>query len=701
MTNQKQDENKNAGNKIRKGIVELFLKGKTIEEIQQMSEYKELTQETLERIRQKNMARIMAFRLVPIKQIASILNFNEKYVYENIKSINVNGKSILELRNEKAKIVKSRLENGESIEDLLNDRDLNVSIEGINYVKNKIEKSKDSSEKKNRENRENDKKITKTYETKITQLYLKGMTTDEILSKEEYKGLQKEYLEKIKESNMIGILAIRLVPVDDIANRLKIHKSTVYYNLKKININGESILQIIKRKQEEVVERLRTGESIESLLGDRKLNVSIEGIERVKSLKKNNNNKKKTKIVSNITKVKSNIQTKSDIQEKIKIVKEKYWNISQKPAKTQVARLDNKSLFIEDKEISEQIDSILSNLRKNDKRNREFVPTIKDILKKAITLSNSKQQLSINQIQKIISILKDEKINYSFKYFSEYSVNIIKKTIKNMYIRLTNAINEKADVTTDLNQLEQLYKLIPYNMEEKDYSINIVREKLIRKIQNLKNEKVMKGINYQSPKEIQEIARNIASGILDVETTSEKLKKKAESEYKKSKDNKFKLTKEQRLKQFYSQIGSELKNSSIKYNIIDPEKTIGLLNNLTGMEITNILNIVVTNLINRGKFDEATKLCEQYFTKVNDNTKVIYLNNLLKQIKNAKLGNMIHRLINSNLSSKEEENIWSLIQKDIEVRNVKMSNVIIEKNKDGSRAITLQDIWPEEKTFTK
>ena len=398
------------------------------------------------------------------------------------------------------------------------------------------------------------------------------MTTDEILSKEEYKGLQKEYLEKIKESNMIGILAIRLVPVDDIANRLKIHKSTVYYNLKKININGESILQIIKRKQEEVVERLRTGESIESLLGDRKLNVSIEGIERVKSLKKNNNNKKKTKIVSNITKVKSNIQTKSDIQEKIKIVKEKYWNISQKPAKTQVARLDNKSLFIEDKEISEQIDSILSNLRKNDKRNREFVPTIKDILKKAITLSNSKQQLSINQIQKIISILKDEKINYSFKYFSEYSVNIIKKTIKNMYIRLTNAINEKADVTTDLNQLEQLYKLIPYNMEEKDYSINIVREKLIRKIQNLKNEKVMKGINYQSPKEIQEIARNIASGILDVETTSEKLKKKAESEYKKSKDNKFKLTKEQRLKQFYSQIGSELKNSSIKYNIIDPEK---------------------------------------------------------------------------------------------------------------------------------
>ena len=119
------------------------------------------------------------------------------------------------------------------------------------------------------------------------------------------------------------------------------------------------------------------------------------------------------------------------------------------------------------------------------------------------------------------------------------------------------------------------------------------------------------------------------------------------------------------------------------------------------MEITNILNIVVTNLINRGKFDEATKLCEQYFTKVNDNTKVIYLNNLLKQIKNAKLGNMIHRLINSNLSSKEEENIWSLIQKDIEVRNVKMSNVIIEKNKDGSRAITLQDIWPEEKTFTK
>ena len=525
---------------------------------------------------------------------------------------------------------------------------------------------------------------------------------------DEYKELTRKYLEDIKERNMISILAIRLVPADVIASRFGIYKSTVYRIIQKNNINGENILQIIERKRKEVYERLKKGESVERLLKDRKLNVSIEGIERVKSLinvsirhnTENDNKKSKTEsspiATSYVPKRKNNIQTRYDIQEKIKKMKEKYRMLFEGTTKVHKEGLDKQGLFIEDEKIDKQIDVILSNLENLDKKSQKFVSSIKAILAKAVSLSKS-NQLSINQMRKIISILTDEKIIYAFKYFNHFIVSNIKQTTRKMYDKFANTVNKNIDYVTDLNKLEQLYKMIPYSMAQKHYSLNIVREKLIRKIQKIKNENLTKDLKMQGSREIQQIAKNIANGTLNIEEAEETLRKVVEKEQKDSRGNKFKLTKEQKVKQLYYEIERLLINNSNQYKIIDLEKTVSLLKKLTGMGITNVLNIVVTNLINRGQFDEATKLCENYYTKVNDNVKTIYLSKLLKKIKNAKLGNMIHTLIVSNLSSESEEKIWKLIQKEVEAGNVTMSNVIIGRNKDSSKTITLQDIWHDEK----
>lgn len=56
------------------------------------------------------------------------------------------------------------------------------------------------------------------------------------------------------------------------------------------------------------------------------------------------------------------------------------------------------------------------------------------------------------------------------------------------------------------------------------------------------------------------------------------------------------------------------------------------------------------------------------------------------------------RVINTNGTIEEERAYIELIEKGLKIGNVKPRAVYLGKNQDGSRSITLEDVWTDEKT---
>ena len=95
-------------------------------------------------------------------------------------------------------------------------------------------------------------------------------------------------------------------------------------------------------------------------------------------------------------------------------------------------------------------------------------------------------------------------------------------------------------------------------------------------------------------------------------------------------------------------------------------------------------------------FDEAEKLCEAYGIKQKDNIpNSAYIRGLKRLVRSAKVGDLVYRTINSEVSPEDEEKFWRLLQEGLKMGNVSMRDISLGKNKDGSKEITLEDIWPE------
>lgn len=130
----------------KKKVTSLLLQGKAIEEIRTMQEYSAMPDEILRQIYDRNQMRIMAVRLLPINVIAERVGKQYITVYNNINKFDYDGKTLKEIKEQKLYQIRTRLVQGESIDILAQDKELNVCREVLEQEQRKIlERSKTTS----------------------------------------------------------------------------------------------------------------------------------------------------------------------------------------------------------------------------------------------------------------------------------------------------------------------------------------------------------------------------------------------------------------------------------------------------------------------------------------------------------------------------------------------------------------------------
>lgn len=255
-------------------VVKQLLLGKTPEEIHMMPECGKYPLRAIQDMKKNNMAELLAIQLIPLRDISNILGVQFKEVYKKLNGHVIDGKTILQMIDEKEAEVIRRLEAGETVVDLINDRELFVSQKGIDSIINKMSIR--------RENKP--KRMDKKEEECVLKFFLYGYTVEEVqnMSKKHGRYSRSEF-ERIYTTNLAKILAVQLIPFEDIAKKVGIDYNMLVESMQTYTINGKSIADIIRNKQLQIEKRLRMGQSMDEIVNDRILNVCRESVEEVKS----------------------------------------------------------------------------------------------------------------------------------------------------------------------------------------------------------------------------------------------------------------------------------------------------------------------------------------------------------------------------------------------------------------------------------
>ena len=696
----------------RRKILEELLAGKTPEEIHKSEELKKYSLVDITIIENKNKARILAVQLMPIAKIAELTGIKKENIYANLYQFNIDGKNLSQVRKEKEEEVVRRLENGENSKSILNDKVLNVCIEGISSIQNKIEKKKKMPITK----------ISKEDKQSIATLFIQGRTLEEIKQIKGFENMPSEVLNQIWQKNIEKILAMKLVPIKKIEAEVNLKAVSIYANCRNFKIKGKNIMELRKEKLTQLRQRLKKGESIEELLQDRELNVCREIIEKeqkrleqarhfaydkdskgertnkeVEGKKDNNRDAMQEKKKSDEDR---RIETNKDQEErftdtKLQIMRKKYKikymsGIENFIEKGKRSRLTPK----ENEEINQKLLEMLDIIDKFDVQDGNYIELIKSIVSCA-KLVNEKN-IDINQARQLIDIMKNDKIQYALKHCKPKIRGNVNKLKVRAQGKLVKNFEEEVGQASDLETLKELQKRVKTYVQNGYEYMNAVNASISNKIQKLQMGEWNRQIREDIPKEIKLIISDIAKGKLDINIAKNIIAEQARKKIKGRKITRFSLTEEQERKQFLSKIDIALREQGLKYPIEDPEKTMQILQELTTTGLTMRLNIVVSNLLERKKFNQAKELCKKYERSKDNYEDNIYIYNLEKTIRNAEIGDIVYRAIYSDMSPEEETKFWISLQEGLRKGNVKMKSVPLGKTQDGLRNITLQDVWPED-----
>ena len=706
-----------------KQILTLLLSGKTPEEVHEMEELKNIPISDIQKIKEKNIAKILAIQLIPIEQISEETGLKPVSIYSSLSRFKIDGKSIMEIRREKKAEIETRLQSGESVESLLEDKKLNICREAIEITVRRI-KRKEQIEKRNSEQ----SKLPKETVSEIATLLIKGKTIEDIKKDPQFESISEKTLEEIKNANMAIILAMQLYSIDEISKQLNMKPSTIYARIGNCEIEGKKINELRKEKLALIRARLSAGENIDDIAQDPNLNVSKHIIER-ESEKLSRKKGQKKKIKSKQTREEEsgeNDNTKQknipDDEEKSKqgrrvISKEELEEIKQKEqeeahkkleimrkkykdkyaVKTNSSKAGEEKADITEKEIEEANKSILEMLEAINgytgaKQNaREVIKTIRNKAKLVY-----EHNVGVDQAEQLVQIIDSPKIAQALKYCSQDTNISIKSIRKQAYRRLSQAIEDEMYESSDLSRLEELSKKLKMDMEKNDFHTAVVRSSLYRKIDRIKAEERVRALREDIPEPIVQIISDIAKGDLNIESATQIINDQAHKKVGGRKQTRFTLTEEQERKQLISQIKRALSEQVERFPIKDSKKAMELLQQLSGDNLTMRLNVVVQNQLNRKLFDEAEETCQQYLKECKDsNEDIAFIRGLRKKIRSARVGDLVYRAVNSNMSIEDEEKFWRVLQNGMQLGNLKMRGVSIGKTEDGIRTITLEDIWPE------
>ena len=666
-------------------ILDLLLSGKTPEEIHEDETFKEYSLLDIKSIEKRNRVRILGLKLVSPREISNIEGARVQTIYANLRNGTYRGKSITQIRREKEAEVIRRLREGQSVEDIAGDRELNVDIEAVKAIQVKQQRQKERAVVR----------IRHEDEDKILGLLLSGKTSEEISKLDQFKDYPIDSITRIEDRNRVRILAMQLMPLDEIAKRTAKRAVSIQQNIRKYYFDGKSILAIRKEKEEEVIKRLSEGQSIDNILEDKRLNVCREGIESIQ-MKQNSITWRQAVLEELLSG-----RTPEEISE-----------LEQFQGHTveEIQRIANKNMLriqaiqlVPEKELASTFgrkeNSVRANLR-NYKINGISISQIR-------REKEAEVERRLEEGQSIDDILEDKTLNVCREGIESIQARLENKKQKQR--KNSDTRDLKGTDTPDAEREGQNPQ--PIEAHEK---LEIMRKKYKEQFESQRENSITTrdGATTDSNKrtsggtenisdEILQIITGIANGNLDVNSAKQIIADQSSKKVKGRKMLKFGLTEKQERDVLISGIRKVLTERGTEFPIKSPEITMQILQELTAEGITaggltSNLNVVVRNQLARRKFDEAEKLCEAYGIKQKDNIpNSAYIRGLKRLVRSAKVGDLVYRTINSEVSPEDEEKFWRLLQEGLKMGNVSMRDISLGKNKDGSKEITLEDIWPE------
>ena len=371
-----------------------------------------------------------------------------------------------------------------------------------------------------------------------------------------------------------------------------------------------------------------------------------------------------------------------------------------------------KKLFFKDNEIESKktqdqteqeeklINLIMCQIEKIEAEMKQLSPI--DRRKKAVVILTKLKkiegyQLTIDQAERLNFLMQSEvleKLNLNSTDKIDDYLNKNKKTVTR---KLIEAIDIAQAETQDIEELKKIEKKITIEMQQNNSMIvGTIRTKIRNKILKINQQKVSDKIRNDVSEDIKSIIDELANGILDIQEANRILDEEARKKVESKPKNRFSLTEEQEKRQSLIQIKTILMEKPEQYNIENPETTIMQIKELCNGGLDQAIRTVVKNLTSAKKFKKAKEVCDKFSSEDNEKQFQKYIITLKKELRNDEIGDMVLKGINMNGTYEEERAYFELIEKGLKIGNVKLGTVSLGKSQDGSKNITLADVWPGE-----
>ncbi len=317
-----------------------------------------------------------------------------------------------------------------------------------------------------------------------------------------------------------------------------------------------------------------------------------------------------------------------------------------------------------------------------------------NIIWRHISIIKNYPQIPSEESKKFFALINSEKIQELRKTFKWFAYNMSSLNTTSA-LWLSRMINSRLDDTEDIKELEELKKMITPEMERKNpVAIGGVKSSIERKISAIRQKNAVDRIRNNIPSSILGIITDLANGEIDLQKANELITHEARRRVESKPKTRFSLTEEQEKSQILNQLKTVLMENPDKYNIKNPLKTVTLLEQLCGGELGEALRTVVTNLIGGKRFEGAKIVCNKFSAQnTNGSQNISYIRRLRENIKNAEIADMVLRGLNTKGTPQRENEYFDLIETGLKHENISPKSITLGKSKDGTRTITLADIW--------
>ena len=558
----------------------------------------------------------------------------------------------------------------------------------------------------------------------VKEKILQGESFEDLV-KDKSLEITEEQMKRLEEEFSVIFLLVQCMPKREIAKRMlqreeretdeayeaRIEKAIkVYQTTESVN----NIVEIRHQKVQKIAERLSKGESMADIVADKELNVCREAVEEMEAVlakkmtmaqgnqlqgKKEEAKKKsaETEVPHSKAQEKATIVPKENPNEsyKMHLMKEKYKSkYIGKDEKRSSTETEKDRISQDSKVIDNTISKIEDNLQmlqqaiSQGKNSNYLIQQIGKNLTQIAALS-----FSIEQAQRLKALFYSDFLEENV----DKKILLGRATLKMREYansKLLRAIQSYANTIGDIDVLKSLLKEVPENKQKGLVGSETARATILQRIAKIENEKRMAKKHNTIPMALQEVLQDISSGKQQAEKTEAIIQKLVE-ERSEERTGKFRLTEEQHRKQIMIQIRNALREQAERYPIKDADKAIESLEEVSAGETGVNLNAVVDNLIGNRKFEDAKGFCTNYSNRTENKDLKRNMMDLKRKVMIAEIGDLVKVALNSTMTQEEENTFWKTLKDGIKKGNLPLSSIVIGKTQDNTRTITLADIWPE------